>query len=103
MRGIVASRLGRHYVGIELRPEQVEANRAQVAIAAEPLPVWRVGDAIHIYRRPFSDVAKALPPFPSDPHYDAKAWEVLGLDPGMTARKGPGRVVFWNVAGPARP
>ena len=95
MRGIVASRLGRHYVGIELRPEQVEANRAQVAIAADPLPEWRVGDAIHIYRRPFSDVAKALPPFPSDPHYDAKAWET------MTARKGPGRVVFWNVAGPA--
>ena len=52
---------------------------------------------IHIYARPFSDVAKTLPPFPSDPHYDAKAWET------MTARKGPGRVVFWNVAGPARP
>ena len=45
MRGIVASRLGRRYVGIELRPEQVEANRAQVAIAADPLPEWRVGDA----------------------------------------------------------
>lgn len=52
---------------------------------------------IHIYPRPFSDVAKAQSPFPSDPHYDAKAWET------MTARKGPGRVVFWNVAGPARP
>ena len=39
VRGIVASRLGRRYVGIELRPEQVEANRAQVAIAAEPLPI----------------------------------------------------------------
>ena len=58
---------------------------------------------IHIYPRPFSDVANTLPPFPADPHYDAKAWEVLGLDPRMTARKGPGRVVFWNVAGPARP
>jgi DNA modification methylase len=45
VRGIVASRLGRRYVGIELRPEQVEANRAQVAIAAEPLPQGRVGDA----------------------------------------------------------
>lgn len=44
VRGIVASRLGRRYVGIELRPEQVEANRAQLAIAAEPLPEWRVGD-----------------------------------------------------------
>lgn len=55
------------------------------------------GATIHFYPRPFSDVAKALPPFPSDPHYDAKAWET------MTARKGPGRVVFWNVAGPSRP
>ena len=45
MRGIVASRLGRRYVGIELRPEQVEANRAQLAFAADPLPEWRVGDA----------------------------------------------------------
>jgi hypothetical protein len=53
--------------------------------------------SIHIYPRPFSDVARTVPPFPSDPHYDAKAWET------MTARKGPGRVVFWNVAGPARP
>ena len=32
----------------------------------------------------------------------AQAWEILGLDPGMTTLKGPGRVVFWNVAGPAR-
>ena len=61
------------------------------------------GATIHIYPRPFSDVAKTISQFPSDPHYDAKAWEVLGLDPGMTARKRPGRVVFWNVAGPARP
>ena len=52
---------------------------------------------IHVYPRPFSDVAKAPPPFPSDPHYDAKAWET------MTARKGPGRIVFCHVAGPARP
>ncbi|WP_376802529.1 hypothetical protein [Candidatus Raskinella chloraquaticus] len=55
------------------------------------------GATIHIYPRPFADVAKAISPFPSDPHYDAKEWET------MTARKGPGRVVFWNVAGPARP
>ena len=50
---------------------------------------------IHIYPSPFSDVAMTLPPFPSDPHYDAKAWQT------MTGRKGRGRVVFWNVAGPA--
>lgn len=46
VRGIVASRLGRHYVGIDLRPEQVEANREQArAIAGAPAPVWHVGDS----------------------------------------------------------
>lgn len=45
VRGIVASRLGRRYVGIELRPEQVAANHAQLAIAGEFAPDWRTGDA----------------------------------------------------------
>lgn len=67
----------------------------QVGRRLEPREVANA--TIHIYPRQFSDAAKALPPFPSDPHYDAKAWETL------TARKGPGRVLFWNVAGPARP
>lgn len=48
VRGIVASRLGRHYVGIELRPEQVEANIAQLQLASEPRPQWRAGDASNI-------------------------------------------------------
>lgn len=34
-------------------------------------------------------------PFPSDRHYDAKAWEMT------KARHGAGLVVFWNVTGPA--
>ena len=59
VRGIVASRLGRRYVGIELRPEQVEANRAQLAFAADPLPDWRVGDARNL-RTIASDVAADL-------------------------------------------
>lgn len=48
VRGLVASRLGRRYVGIELRPEQVDANRAQLHIAADPQPEWRVGDSRNI-------------------------------------------------------
>ena len=55
------------------------------------------GATIYIYPLPFGREAKAKPPFPSDPHYDAKAWEQC------IARKGPGRVLFWNVAGPAEP
>lgn len=50
VRGIVASRLGRHYVGIELRAEQVAANVAQLHLAGEPPPEWRCGDAREIQR-----------------------------------------------------
>lgn len=46
VRGIVASRLGRRYVGVELRPEQVSANIAQgEAICPENAPTWHVGDS----------------------------------------------------------
>jgi DNA modification methylase len=48
VRGILASRLGRRYVGIELRPEQVEANRAQLHLAADPVPEWRQGDSRNV-------------------------------------------------------
>jgi Pyridoxal-phosphate dependent enzyme len=53
------------------------------------------GATIHKHPLAFGQEARSKPPFPSDPHYDAKAWEQCA------ARKGPGRVVFWNVAGPA--
>jgi Pyridoxal-phosphate dependent enzyme len=55
------------------------------------------GATIHVYPVPFGRETKNKPPFPSDPHYDAKAWEQCA------ARKGLGRVLFWNVAGPAQP
>lgn len=46
VRGVVASRLGRQYVGVELRPEQVEANRQQaMEICTDPMPVWHCGDS----------------------------------------------------------
>lgn len=61
------------------------------------------GARIHVHPLKFGEAARTAPPFPSDPHYDAKAWEVLGRDPSMTACRGAGRVVFWNVIGPARP
>ncbi len=55
-----------------------------------------VADAtIHVYPRGFGKHAKTAAPFPSDPHYDAKAWEVC------RASRGGGLVLFWNVAGPA--
>jgi hypothetical protein len=53
------------------------------------------GATMHKYCQPFRLVARTTPPFPADPHYDAKAFEVC------LARHGPGKVVFWNVAGAA--
>ena len=46
VRGIVASKLGRRYVGHELRAEQVAANREQAAaICSDPAPEWIEGDS----------------------------------------------------------
>lgn len=51
VRGIVASRLGRQYIGVELRQEQVEANRAQGDDLCPDLPpVWHTGDSRNIDR-----------------------------------------------------
>jgi hypothetical protein len=46
VRGIVASKLGRAYVGIDLADGQLEANRMQAdGICDEPIPDWRHGDS----------------------------------------------------------
>jgi hypothetical protein len=53
VRGIVAAKLNRRYVGVELRPEQVEANRQQIAtilgdVTETQFPTWHVGDSREI-------------------------------------------------------
>lgn len=49
VRGIVANKVGRRYVGVDLRPEQIEANIAQAEIICEaPLPRWYCGDSREI-------------------------------------------------------
>ena len=49
VRGIVASRLGRQYIGMDLRQEQVEANRLQGdEICPDLPPVWHSGDSMTI-------------------------------------------------------
>lgn len=49
VRGVVASKLGRQYVGIELREEQVAANRVQgTQLCQDPVPVWKCGDSADI-------------------------------------------------------
>jgi len=73
VRGIVAQWLQRDYTGIELRPEQVEANKQQAReIGVSPL--WIVGDAVNV---------KVLVPgeydllFSCPPYYDLEVYSDL--------------------------
>jgi DNA modification methylase len=51
VRGVVASHLGRNYTGIELRPEQVAANKEQLNICLpESTPIWLEGDSRTVRR-----------------------------------------------------
>lgn len=45
VRGVVSSALGREYVGVELRAEQVQANQAQAHLGGGPAPMWIQGDS----------------------------------------------------------
>lgn len=68
----------------------------QIGRQLEPGDV--AGATIHVHPLKFEQAIRAQPPFPSDPHYDAKAWEICR----QRARPGS-RVLFWNVTGPATP
>lgn len=72
-----------------------DARRHVVQIGRALSPDDVAGATIHVHPLAFGQRAKAQPPFPSDWHYDAKAWEIA------KARRGAGLVVFWNVTGPA--
>jgi hypothetical protein len=69
-----------------------DARRHVVQIGRELSPREVAGAKIHVYPRKFGERAAIGAPFPSDPHYDAKAWEFC------VAMRGPGRLLFWNVA-----
>jgi hypothetical protein len=72
------------------------ARRHAVQVGHTLTPAEVAGATIHVHPLPFGREGRVRAPFPSDLHYDVKAWEIC------TARKGPGRVLFWNVTGPAR-
>ena len=73
-----------------------KARRHVVQVGRRLEPNEVAGAMIHVYPLPFEREARSKPPFPSDPHYDAKAWEIC------RARKDTGKVIMWNVAGPAQ-
>ena len=73
VRGIVAAYLGREYVGIELRPEQVEANRRQ-AQAIGVKPQWVVGDAVNVIELAAGEYDLL---FSCPPYYDLEVYSDL--------------------------
>jgi tRNA G10 N-methylase Trm11 len=49
VRGIIASKLGRQYIGLDIRQEQIDANKKQAdEICEDPMPVWVLGDSRQI-------------------------------------------------------
>ena len=84
VRGIVASKQGRQYVGVELREEQVEANRYQAeAICDEPMPVWHVGDSRDIRQHAAgvdADFVFSCPPYADLEVYSDDERDISTLD-----------------------
>lgn len=80
VRGIVASMLGRGYLGVDLRPEQVAANVEQagkICAAQEFQPRWVVGDSRQAV--PALDVAADLI-FSCPPYGDLEVYSDLPED-----------------------
>ncbi|MCY4726729.1 hypothetical protein NYO98_10605 [Nocardioides sp. STR2] len=48
VRGVVAGAMARNYTGVELRAQQVEANRQQADIAGDVVPSWIAGDSAEV-------------------------------------------------------
>ena len=80
-----------------LRTAWPSASHVAVAVGRDIDPATVGGARVIRYPAPFEHHSLTLPPFPSDPHYDAKAWEICRLK-----HKAGARVLFWNVTGPAQ-
>jgi DNA modification methylase len=64
VRGIVASKCERNYIGVDLRPEQVEHNRIQAnEICDSYMPNWLVGSSSEIAVNTEYDMFFTCPPY----------------------------------------
>ncbi len=89
VRGVVASLMGRRYVGIDVRAEQVLANKAQAAGLCgrnDTPPEWRTGDSAKLRQitRKRADFLFSCPPYHSLERYSSQPddlscmpWEVF--------------------------
>lgn len=86
-RGIVAATLGRHYTGIDIRPEQIDANRATAArlIPTDALcPEWITGDAqdiIDLAGAEMYDMILTCPPYGDLEVYSDDPRDLSQMDP----------------------
>jgi hypothetical protein len=81
VRGIVAAYLGRKYTGVDLRAEQVDANRVQGAeIVPDNLPVWIAGNSLTDLPDEPVDFVFSCPPY-----YDL---EIYSEQPGDLSNVG---------------
>lgn len=83
VRGIVASKLGRNYAGVDLRPEQCEANHEQAArICKDPQPIWVTGDSRDIRKlAPGAyDLVFSCPPYADLERYSDDPADLSTLD-----------------------
>lgn len=91
VRGIVASKLGRAYHGVDLRPEQIAANekQADVICAKEARhPQWTVGDSLKILpgmKMPPADFMFSCPPYGDLEVYSDLPEDLSTLDYGTFA------------------
>lgn len=64
VRGIVAAFLGRKYTGVDLRPEQVQANEAQAKeIIPDNIPRWITGNSLTDIPKEEYDLVFSCPPY----------------------------------------
>ncbi len=84
VRGVIANYLGCEYVGVELRPEQVEANReqAKALLTAENQPVWITGDSTELDKLVESefDLVFSCPPYADLEVYSDDPQDLSNMD-----------------------
>lgn len=82
VRGIVASKMGREYYGVELRGEQVAANVNQRAALCEGAgPEWVCGDAAEeLEAAPESDLLFTCPPYGNLEVYSDDPRDLSGME-----------------------
>ena len=88
VRGVVASALGHPYLGIELRPAQVAANRKQaddILGPDVPHPQWIEGDSDEVLRdmsgEPDTDLILSSPPYGSLERYSNDPRDLSAMTP----------------------